>query len=100
MSIREAFGQHRSSLAGRIVILGSVGNLALAVLNAWKALDVFPGPAAEGLFAAALLCATAPVLLVAMWVSYGRHVQYRASTLLTLLLVLIATAPTLASLLL
>jgi hypothetical protein len=93
MSIGEAFREHRNSLAGRIVIVGSVFNLLLAGFYAWKAWDFIPGPKAGDFAATALVCIAAPLALVGTWVSYGHRFQYRPKTLLTVLLLLIAAAP-------
>ena len=100
MSIGEVFREHRNSLAGRIVIIGSVFDLLLAGIHGWRAMDVFPGPDAEGFAATALLGAAMPLALVGTWVEYGRRFHYRPNTLLTALLLLIAAAPLLFSYLL
>jgi hypothetical protein len=93
MSIGEAFREHRHSLAGRIVIVGSLCNLLLAACYAWKAFDIFPGPDAEVFLAIALVSTAMPVALIGTWVNYGCRLQYRPSTLLTVLLLLISVMP-------
>jgi hypothetical protein len=93
MPIGEAFRQHRNSLAGRIVIVGSVFNAVLAAFYGWKALDIFPGPQAEDFFLGALLCIGIPAALVGTWVSYGGRLRYRPNMPLTVLLLLLSVVP-------
>ncbi len=89
----ETLRGRRNTRDGRMVFWGSLAQIPAALLMGWMAWRTFPQGGSDDLLFAGLFHLVTPVALVGTFIKYGAQLNFRPSSVLTVLLALIAAVP-------